>query len=264
MSTRQLLNRTSEKKRDVMLPLTNTQRDNPFSTVYSQGPAVIRFPVGFTQVQEFAYLWNATARPGDNSTGQRGSKIDTSLRTSVTTFARGLKERITISTNDGTAWQWRRICFLSKDRMGDSDPDAADYFRRTSNGMVRLMRAEAEAREWQDHLFDGERNVDWLSPITAPLNRSQYTIKYDKTRTIRSGNDSGVTRTYNLWHGMNKNIVYEQEQTGQTMTESSLSVTGKAGMGNYYVADFFVKNGPNDDESALLVAPESVYYWHEK
>ena len=48
------------------------------------------------------------------------------------------------------------------------------------------------------------------------------------------------------------------------MTESSVSVTGKAGMGNYYVADFFVKNGPNDDDSTLLFAPESVYYWHEK
>jgi hypothetical protein len=63
---------------------------------------------------------------------------------------------------------------------------------------------------------------------------------------------------------MNKNIVYEQEQEGESMTESAVSVKGKAGMGNYYVVDIFVKNGPNDDESTLLVTPESTYYWHEK
>lgn len=247
-----------------MLSFTNTTYDNPFSPTYTQGPATIRFPVGFTGVSEFMFLWNATARPGENSTGQRGSKIDTSLRTSVTTFARGLKERITVSTNNGTSWQWRRICFLSKDDFDDPDPDNSNYFRRTSNGMVRLMRPETESQEWMDHLFDGERNVDWLSTMTAPLNRSQYTVKYDKIRTIRSGNESGVSRTYNLWHGMNKNIVYEQEQEGETMTDSAVSVKGKAGMGNYYIADIFIKNGANDDESTLLVTPESTYYWHEK
>ena len=102
-----------------MLSFTNTQFDDPFSTTYNQGPAVIRFPVGFTGVTEFMYLWNATARPGENSTGQRGSKIDTSLRTSVTTYARGLKERITVSTNNGTAWQWRRsLVIFGGTRLG--------------------------------------------------------------------------------------------------------------------------------------------------
>nr|QJB18643.1 MAG: capsid protein [Genomoviridae sp.] len=264
MSTRTVLNKTSQKKRDVMLSFTNTLASNPFNEEYFQGPAQIRFPVGFTQVPEFTYLWNATARPGENSSGQRGSKIDTSLRTSVTTFARGLKERVTLSTNDGTAWQWRRICFTSKDAFGDEDPDTADYFRRTSNGMVRLMRAEPSAQYWMDHLFDGERNIDWLSAMTAPVNSAEFTVKYDKLRTIRSGNEQGFTRTYQMWHPMNKNLVYSHEQTGETMTDSAVSVTGKAGMGNYYVADFFIKNGPASDTAQLNVTPESTFYWHEK
>lgn len=264
MSTRAILNKTSQKKRDVMLSFTNAQIDNPYSTTFTQGPAVIRFPVGQTDPTEFVFMWNATARPGENSTGQRGSKLDTSLRTSESIFAVGLKEKLTLETNNGTSWQWRRICFTSKSDFDQDDPDTSNYFRRTSNGMVRLMRTETGDNPWSDSLFDGARNVDWLSLLTAPLSSSHYTIKYDKLRTISSGNDSGKTITFSMWHSMRKNIVYEQEQEGEEMVDSSVSVTGRAGMGNYYIVDIFKKNGVNDDFSTLQVTPESTFYWHEK
>lgn len=267
MSVRRILNKTTQKKRDVMLSFSNTTISDPFSTTYTQGGAEMSFPIGRVNPSEFVYLWNASARPGDESAGLRGSKIDISLRTSEVIYAVGLKERITVETNNGTSWQWRRICFIAKDDFDSVDPDTADYFRRTSSGMVRLMRAESSAQYWQDRLFDGARNVDWLDPITAPTNPKQFTIKYDRTRTIRSGNDSGVRRTISLWHPMRHNIQYQQEQDGENMFESSVSATGRAGMGNYYVCDIFRKAGPNeqdDDLSTLTVTPESVFYWHEK
>lgn len=190
--------------------------------------------------------------------------MDTSLRTSESIFAVGLKERIRLETNNAAPWQWRRICFTSKDDFAEGDPDTSNYFRRTSNGMVRLLRAQQTPEYLNDELFEGERNVDWLSAITAPLSRKNFSIRYDKTRVLRSGNNSGLTHTFNMWHGMRKNIVYAGEQTGESMVDSAVSVTGKPGMGNYYVMDIFVKHGVNDDQSTLTFTPESTFYWHEK
>lgn len=265
MSTRLLLNKTSQKKRDNMLSYTNTTAENPFSTTYSALGAVMRFPVGQTNPgSEFFYVWNATARPAETSDGQRGSKIDSSLRTSESIYAKGLRERITLETNNSAPWEWRRICFTSKDAFGQTDPDSSTFFRQTSNGMVRMLSALSTGSYLQDELFEGARNVDWLSVFTAPLSRKNYSIKYDKTRIIRSTNNSGTIREFKLWHPMESNLAYREEQEGETMTESAVSVTGRVGMGNYYVIDMFRKHGVNDDVSTLTFTPEATFFWHEK
>lgn len=248
-----------------MLSYSNTTFDNPYSETYSQTGAVLRFPVGgINPGSEFFFIWNATARPGEYSDSTRGSKYDTSLRTSESIYAKGLKERLTLETNNAAPWEWRRICFTSKDSFGSTDPDTATLFRRTSNGMVRLVSAQALPTYLNDQLFDGQRNQDWLSAITAPVSTKHFTIRYDKTRVIKSTNNAGTIRNYNLWHSMEKNIVYAGEQEGETMVDESTSVTGKAGMGNYYVVDIFRKHGVNDDQSTLTFTPEATFYWHEK
>lgn len=265
VSTRSLLNRTSQKKRDNMLSYTNTTAADPFSTVYSATGAVMRFPVGqINPGGEFFYVWNATARPGETSEGQRGSKIDTSLRTSSTIYAKGLREKITVETNNSAPWEWRRICFTSKDDFGERDPASSTFFRQTSSGMVRMLSALSSGIYLQDELFEGARNVDWLSVFTAPLSRKNFSIKYDRTRTIRSTNNSGTIRNYKLWHPMEHNLAYQEEQAGESMTDHSVSVTGRVGMGNYYVIDMFRKHGNNDNDSTLTFTPEATFFWHEK
>jgi len=67
-----------------------------------------------------------------------------------------------------------------------------------------------------------------------------------------------------MWHPMYKNLTYEQEQDGEKMIDSAVSVTGRLGMGNYYVVDIFRKHGVNDDQSTLTFTPEASFYWHEK
>ena len=128
----------------------------------------------------------------------------------------GPKERIQLETNNAAPWEWRRICFTSKDDFNQADPDTSDYFRRTSSGMVRLLRAEQESTYLADELFEGERNVDYLSLITAPLSRKYYSIMYDKTRVLRSSNQAGVTHNFKMWHPMRKNIVYKGSRPVRT------------------------------------------------
>ncbi|AYP28710.1 MAG: capsid protein [Gemykibivirus turti1] len=264
VSTRSILNKTSQKKRDHMLSYSNTAYDNPFSTDYFPGGAIMRRPLGVELPSEFTFIWNATGRPAENSTGQRGSKTDISLRTSESIFAVGLKERIQLETNNAASWEWRRICFTSKDDFGQADADTSDFFRRTSNGMVRLVSAQATPTYLNDQLFEGQRNSDWLSAITAPVSRKHFSIRYDRTRVIKSYNNAGLVHTYKMWHPMRKNIVYDGEQDGEKMIDSGVSVTGRAGMGNYYVVDIFRKHGINDDQSTLTFTPEASFYWHEK
>lgn len=247
-----------------MLSFSNTTQSDPFSPTYTQGAAVMSRPVGADLPAEFFYVWNATGRPAENSTGQRGSKVDVSLRTSEQIYAVGVKEVITLETNNAASWRWRRICFTSKDDFGEGDPDTSRYMRRTSNGMVRLVRAENDPTYLQDQLFEGQRNQDWLSMITAPVSTRHFTVKYDKTRIIRSANDSGLTHTYRLWHPMRHNLQYDGEQAGESLIDSAVSATGNRGMGNFYVVDIFTKHGTNDNVSTLSFTPEASFYWHEK
>ena len=63
MSTRAILNKTSQKKRDHMLSFSNTTASDPFSPTFSLGPAVMSFRAGSTQPSEFVFIWNATDAP---------------------------------------------------------------------------------------------------------------------------------------------------------------------------------------------------------
>ncbi|ASH99176.1 capsid protein [Giant panda associated gemycircularvirus] len=225
--------------------------------------------------------WNATGRPAENSDGQRGSKVDVSLRTSESIFAVGVKERITLETNNSAPWQWRRICFTSKDDFGQRDPDTSDYFRRTSNGMVRLVRAQNEVTYLQDQLFEGQRNqdlaatdrvtdvvfrgqnqTDWVNHFIAPIDTSKISLKFDRTRVIQSNNDSGTVRYYKDWFAMNKNIYYDDEESGDQTFPSMFSVENKQGMGDYYIYDIIEPQG-GDSTDAMEFEPQARLYWHE-
>ena len=63
---------------------------------------------------------------------------------------------------------------------------------------------------------------------------------------------------------MHHNIVYDGEQSGESMVDSATSVTGRPGMGNYYIVDIFRKYGVNDNDFILTFTPEATFYWHEK
>ena len=240
MSTRAILNKTSQKKRDHMLSFSNTTASDPFSPLPSPlaPPSCHSEPDPPSPPSSYSYGMQLDAPP----------KIPTdnvAVR-STCPFARrnrylplALRERITLETNNSAPWQWRRICFTSKDDFGQRDPDTSDYFRRTSNGMVRLVRAQNEVTYLQDQLFEGQRNQDWLSMITAPVSTRHYSIKYDKTRVIKSQNNSGLTHNYKLWHPMRSNIQYDGEQAGETLIDAAVSATGRRGMGNYYIVGYF-------------------------
>nr|DAD57370.1 MAG TPA: capsid protein [Genomoviridae sp.] len=112
---------------------------------------------------------------------------------------------------------------------------------------------------------DQNFRADWLNVIDAKTDASRVTIKYDKTVTIRSGNDEGTQRQYTRYHPMKKNLIYENQESGGDVVFSNYSTSGKPGMGDYYVVDFFqCRYGADADAGSLIFDPRSTLYWHER
>lgn len=269
MSNKRVLNLTSRKKRDTMLPVA---RGGSSGTPVVGGINLTPNPPNLTRNN--IMLWCPTARDLTTGIGQpKVSIADEATRTSSTCYMRGLKEVIEIQTNSGTAWQWRRICFTMKDpaQIGNS-VDYGPYFEN-SNGFARYLYNVSSGTSVdanvlgliQNVVFKGEVNSDWTDRMTAPLDTRRISVKSDTTTIIQSGNSSGVLRRYNRWYPMNKNLVYDDDERGGSTTYGNVfSTSSKAGMGDYYILDIIIAGQGAADSDRMLFNPSATLYWHEK
>lgn len=264
MSNKRILNLTSRKKRDNMLSWSNTTVALPVgNATYANGAAVLRGD------QTYIFGWIPTARALTDGTGIGGIVSEEAMRTAQQCYMRGLKEAINVRTNSGNAWQWRRICFTYKGNSltTTTNDTPYQYFTQRPTGMVRTMNnlnTSPKGDFLLSVLFRGQQNVDWLNVFNAQTDSARIAVKYDRTRTIASGNDSGVLRTYKHWLPMNKNLMYDDDESGDGMVTRFTSTLGKPGMGDYYVVDFFQCSDGADSTDTMSILPESTLYWHER
>lgn len=268
MSRKRILNLTSTKKRDTMIP-GNTFPALPENvgalTVTSDSPALV--------------LWNATARSLSDTPTAAFTMPVNAQRLTQTPFIVGLKETITIRTDTSNAWRWRRVVFTLKG-LPPGFTDTSDVLRTFSQiddglGTVEYQRVNTAlpfplVADVYNFMFRGfgVNNVsatprDWMDPITAPLDTSRISVMYDKVTPITSGNDSGVARTYKRWHPVRKNLHYADQEIGGRISSSPFSTTAKPGCGDVYVMDLIVGNSA-DVGDVLDFLPTSTLYWHEK
>ncbi|QCS37553.1 capsid protein [Tortoise genomovirus 4] len=274
MTKKRILNITAQKKRDTMMNWSNsTSSSQSGGATYTNSAAIVNG--GLLDSQAAVFLWCATARDNTSSyQGSNGTKFQQATRTSSTPYMVGLSEKIEIQCNTGMPWQWRRICFTMKGTplvptnaaSGATFSPAAE----TSNGWVRMMNqvpgnpGNNPMYGLMVPLFKGQVGSDWIDPMTAMTDNSRVTIKYDKTITLASGNEDGFIRKYTRWHPMRKTLVYDDDENGGSENASQYSVTGKAGMGDYYVVDMFRARSGSSTTDQLQVRPEATLYWHEK
>lgn len=303
MSKRRILDTTSTKKRDVMLPVTNLLLDPTLPS--SARPVVLSVgrpvPSG-TPAYTYCIPWMCTFR---RPVGV-GNTASQSLLTTGSPFYKGLSENVTISVTGPTPWQWRRICFTAKgdallkpfatQQGGDTITHSPeDFFHNeytNDSGVFRPMYDLASYYGVNDTtpsepgttpasyfrllntLFRGisaqqdptnVTNIDYINVITAKTDNTDVTIKYDKTVTIASGNEAGVQRNYRRYHAMNKTLVYDSLEQGNQTIYAARSTESKPGMGDYYVVDFFqARYLSQADEGDLVFDPRATLYWHEK
>jgi len=270
LTRKRILNITSKKKKDTMLPWTGEQ---DASVVGTNGPRTFTASDG-----PVTLLWCPTKRQRltSDAPGSVPNVADDSTRTSSTCFYRGLKEKYIISTDGSSAWRWRRICFTFKSDAFTHLPNelpgiySTVLSNLTSNGYARSLNAfnEAEPRQ-QDmlnrinaYVFQGTQFTDWSTSFTAKTDPDRISVKYDRTFTIQSGNDSGVIKDFNFWHPMNRNLHYDEDEIGGTTQNGDLSALIPRSMGDYYVMDIVTCNDSNAER--LLMQPTATLYWHER
>lgn len=221
------------------------------------------------------YAFQATARIMFDGTDP--ARIpEQATRTAQSCYMVGLSERVTLRTSSNSPWIWRRICFTSFTTMFnqfDGDPPIPAGFHITGSGNIGTMRAVADLNDVDnapmavrltDLLFRGTQNIDWISPIDAPTDPARVKVWYDKRITLTSGNDVGVMRTFKRWHGMRKTLMYNDVEVGSQTISSYYTAENRRSMGDYYVIDMFEPQTGATDTDAVLFAPESRLYWHER
>lgn len=209
-----------------------------------------------------------------NSNGAHNVTLE-SRRTATTCYMRGFSEHLRIQTSSGLPWFWRRICFTLKNSfVSSSAPDTPTNTYRpyveTTNGLERLWLNQtinaqpATISDQQSVIFKGVAGVDWNDLIVAPIDTRRITLKSDVTRTIKSGNAVGTVKEFKLWHPMNKNIIYGDDEDGVTEDSLYFSTTSKQGMGDYFIYDIFLPGLGSSNTDVINVSANSTLYWHEK
>jgi hypothetical protein len=197
-------------------------------------------------------------------------------RTATTCFMRGFSEHLRIQTSSPIPWFHRRICFAYKGTTfkistgGTPIATYSPYRDDAVRGMARYWLNSANNGTaafvglMQDVIFKGTYNLDWNDLITAPLDTGRIDVKFDKTFTYKSGNAVGIVREHKLWHGMNKNLVYDEDETGTDETAAYYSVQDKRGMGDYYIVDMIQAGEGAAATDLMRINNTSTLYWHEK
>lgn len=247
-----------------MLVLTNAVAARTQPATYTANDPIL--PGGGAP---FVVPWIATARAADSGSGTgQVNKFMESTRTSSTCYIRGLKEIINIQTSSSVPWQWRRIVFTMKGlvQLFSTSGQNFYYYNLTSNGYRRTVNelTGTPLVTFANFLFKGAQTVDWDDPMIAAIDTRRVTLKYDRLRTIQSGNATGVIKQFKMWHPCNKNIVYDDDENGGFENTTGTSVVSKAGMGDLIVVDLFKPLGGSSATDTLSFRPNATLYWHEK
>lgn len=260
-----ILNLTAKKKRDTMAPNVN----------YPPATDGIRALTIQASPTATFIIWSPTQRqlreifPTDKGSVPSG-------REETSCYIVGLKEKLSIATSSGVPWKWRRIVFTHKGELplGEqfegprtystiTDAIGRDTYYRTmsplpTNSVVPLV----------EYIFRGDGNTtlglaDWTDVMTAPMDTTRIKVMNDGVTHIRSGNQSGVLKTYNRWHPVRKNLVYGDEEIGNQVLSSAYSTQGRPGIGDIYVLDIFTSLSDSTSDT-LSITTTATQYWHER
>jgi len=264
-SRKMILNLTSKKKRDTMAPNTGyPAATNQIRGLEIQGGNVATIT-----------LWSPTARELREIFENDKSSVP-SGREATNCYIVGLKEKISILTNSGNPWKWRRIAFTHKGLLplGEQFEGSRVYSTITDVvGRITYYRTltplpDTSKTPLVDYLFKGQGEgglgvQDWTDIITAPVDTTRIKVMHDHTTHIQSGNESGVMKTYSKWHGVNKNLVYGDEEIGGQVLSSPFSTNSRPGIGDIYIMDIFTSLSNNTADSMGFI-PTATMYWHER
>lgn len=226
-----------------MGPLDPVNTTNPYLTV--PGGAVGSYQI---------YVFCPTARA-------RQQENNSSTRESDQVYWKGYKERLSFYCNSAVTTKWRRFAIDVK-----SIRIAGSYSETTNGDMNRIFRGITDAALW-GILFKGLQGVDWNNFMTAKLDNQRVRVLYDRTRTLRSGNDSAHGHDFSWYLPLEKNFRYDDDESGGLPSVGNyFSAPSRYGLGDVYIFDIFeTQTGTAASTTdALQIRCSATAYWHEK
>lgn len=263
LPVRRILNITSTKKSDTRLPVSTLPLGAGSPAQPSNG--------GVQLNGDIAYMCAYIPTAQDKTNASTVHDVE-SYRTSSQCFIRGYKENLRMTINNGTSWMWRRICFSYKGSYLTGYPAALNDNERfdweTSSGWTRVWNnhnPHNTGARLRGEMFKGTQGVDWIDIFTAPLDTDRINVKYDKFRALKNtgGNADVRIHEFSLWHGMNANLDYDDDENGVVNELGKYSTTGNDSMGDYYIVDLF-QCAASLAANTMTIFPTGRLYWHEK
>jgi len=279
-SRRRILNVSTRKLKDTM-PVVAVN-----SGGFAGAPGV---PYVMTGEKDWIFAFVPSARDSHlNNTsafpiGQRGMY----QRSLTDVYARGYKEFITMATNSGAHWLWRRLVVTMKTPLWKEFPLLTVQRQipigegRTS-GQVRTLydigsTAGVEtdlAKKVFAVIFEGTLDVDWHNVFNGKPDKRFVKVISDRTTSLKSTNDDAVLRNSKRWYPLNSNMHYNEKEEGGKIKDdpdvatlenqaSKFAADGITGMGDVWIFDFFTcASRVATDE--LRFQPNGTFYWHER
>lgn len=226
-----------------------------------------------------SHLNNTSAFP----IGQRGMY----QRSLTDVYARGYKEFITMATNSGAHWLWRRLVVTMKTPLWKEFPLLTVQRQiplegGRSSGQVRTLYdigsvagVETDlAKKVFAVIFEGTLDVDWHNVFNGKPDKRFVKVISDRTTSLKSTNDDAVLRNSKRWYPLNSNMHYNEKEEGDKIKDdpdvatlenqaSKFAADGITGMGDVWIFDFFTcASRVAADE--LRFQPNGTFYWHER
>jgi len=222
----------------------------------------------------WAVVWNASGRSLGRFNQDSGMYPTEADRHKSRVYFRGVRERLSMETNSNAAWIHRRVVFLDQSEIirAHMPPDTAQtllggagYTRPLWAVLNTAGATEPGATAWSeisDEIYDGQLGMDWASFLTARFDSQKIKVLYDRMRRISSGNDRGTWVTPKYWHPINRTLVYDDDQDGNSINTAPWSNGSRQSCGDVIVLDLFsCADGETADE--IRIGSEATVYWHE-
>lgn len=258
VTRRRILNVSSVKKQDSRLT---------FSNVDTPAVAPTQKTVNLVSNQIYMIPYIPTAQDKSPIGGNTSLDIP-NYRSKDICYMRGYRERLTFLTDNRTQWILRRICFTYRGTNISTNATTTNplWWEVAPNGFTRVASQALGTNLGTaiiNDMFKGSFNVDWTNYFNAPLDNNRVTVKYDKIFRFGSQNEAPHRHEIKLWHGMNKNLHYRNDEAGGGESETTLSTSGNSGMGDYYIVDFIQAVTTSTSDIAQL-SYEGTLFWHER
>lgn len=277
---RSVLNVSTRKLKDTMPPVVITEGG------FAGTPGV---PYRMTGQLEYTFAFCPSARDSHRTTatdfpvGQRGMY----QRSLTDVYARGYKEIVSLASNSGANWLWRRLVVslknpiwklfpsLTVQREIPLDSDRASGQVRTMYNIGPTPEGETElAQDVYRIIFEGTLDLDWHNVFNAKPDKRFVRVRSDRTMRLRTTNDEAYLNNYQFWDGVNANMHYNEKESGSDIkmdpdlesnenTLSKFSAEGLSGAGDLWVFDFF-SCGSKDAADELRFQPNGTFFWHER